>query len=293
MADDLAPAQTDDVVAPPAEVPVETPVETPVKVHDPFDGPFIDPSELPDELKPHWKAMHRAHTKRIESLRAHEQDVAMLERFRSDPAYAAELLRFEAQRLGFQISQPGQQAAPPPSSPTSGASPDLVEAVKARLDPSMHWLAESLASAASAAAEARIKPIVEKTKASELAARESEWGALAGKLTETAPGWEAHENDMTALLDWLRSPSLKSDQWGDKLTFLFNAVTNGSHAKAAAIRTMAEAARNATRTGQTGRATQPNIGDRVLKAKTNREAVQVAAEEAIREMRERGIAIPE
>ena len=307
VSDDLAPASADLEVSPEPEAaapevpetptPEPTAAATPPASDDPFDRPFVNPAELPDELKPHWKSMHRAHNKKLDELRAHKSDLDMLNKFRSDPAYARELLQFEAARLGLQIASPGAQptAQPDPQARQDGEAPtpQLVAAVKARLDPSLHWMAESLAAAGMEAAKLTTKPLVEKDRAKELAARDAEWGALSGKLTETAPGWEAHETDMNALLDWLRSPSLRHDQFGDKLTFLYNAVTGGAAAKAQAIRAMGDAARNATRTGQTSRATLPNTAQRVREAKTPREAMQVAVEAAEQELRASGHQIPD
>ena len=264
-------------------------------VDDPFDRPFINPAELPDELKPHWKSMHRAHNKKLDEIREHKADVDMVRKFRTDPAFARELIQYEAQRLGLHLAPANGTTTPATAAPATSDGPParLVEAIKNKLDPSLHWMAESLAAGQWEAAREATRPLIEKDRAKDQAARDTEWGALAGKLTETAPGWEAHETDMNTLLDWLKSPALTHPQFGDKLTFLYNAVTNGSAAKAEAIRAMGDAARSATRTGQSGRATQPNVTERVRKATSPREAMKIAAEEAEREMRAAGMAVPD
>jgi hypothetical protein len=258
---------------------------------------FINPADLPEEIKPHWKRMHAAYTKWIEQERNPSRaDLDMLKKFRSDEGFATELLRYEAQRRGLNLAPvngatPQAQAAP--AGPTDGPPARLVEAIKARLDPSLHWMAEGMAAGQWAAAQEATRPLVEKDRAKELAARESEWGGLSAKLTETAPGWEAHESDMNALLDWVRSPALTHPQFGDKLSFLYNAVTGGSAANAQAIRAMGDAARNRTSTGLSGRAAIPNTTDRVMKATNRGDVLRIAAEEAEREMRARGMAVPD
>ncbi len=289
-----------DTPADPGPEPVDTPDPEPVATEPVAAAPvesFINPADLPEEIKPHWKRMHRAYTKKQEEFKAHRADLEMLTRFRTDENYARELLHAEVRRRGLHLAPANgattEDRPAAPAAPSDGPPARLVETIKSRLDPSLHWMAESLAAAAYAGTQEATRPLVEKDRAKDQAARDEEWGALAGKLTETAPGWEAHETDMNALLDFLRSPALRHPQFGDKLTFLYNAVTNGSAAKAAAIREMGDAARNATRTGQSGRSTLPNITDRVRKAANAREAMKVAAEEAERELRAAGVAIPD
>ena len=263
------------------------------------DESFINPADLPEEIKPHWKRMHGAYTKKLEAFNARKPDHELLDRFRSDEGFALELLRYEAQRRGLSLApvngRPTPAAAPGPAARPSADGPpaSLVEAITSRLDPSLHWMADMLAAGQWEAARLATQPLVEKDRAKDAASRDAEFGTHAAKLTEAAPGWEAHEDDMNALLDWIRSPAMSHPQFGDKLTFLYNAVTNGSAAKAAAIRAMSDAGRNAVRTGQSGRPMITNIADRVRKATTTQEAMRVAAEEAERELRASGVAVPD
>ena len=305
--DDLGTAVVDELVDPGAEQ-VADATDTTAAAASATDQPettaaaiesFINPADLPEEIKPHWKRMHAAYTKWIEKERNPARaDTEMLKRFRTDEAFATEVIRLEAQRRGLHLAPANGTTTPATAEPTArqdgeAPSPQLVAAIKAKLDPSLHWMADSLAAAGMEAAKIATRPLVDKDRAKDQAARDTEWGALAGKLTETAPGWEAHEADMSELSDWLKSPSLTHARFGDKLTFLYNAVTNGSAAKADAIRAMGDAARNATRTGQSSRASVPNVTDRVRKATTARDAMKIAAEEAERELRAAGVAVPD
>lgn len=303
--DDLGTAVVDEQVDQGEEITPDAPdtaaaangaTDTPAPTAPAEPESFINPADLPEEIKPHWKRMHRAYTKGLEGIKAHKADAELLSKFRSDPDFARQLVQAEAQRLGLHLAPANGSSTPAqPAAPASQDGPParLVEAIKARLDPSLHWMAEGMAAGQWAAAQEATRPLIEKDRAKDLAARESEWGALAGKLTETAPGWEAHESDMNAMLDWLRSPALTHPQFGDKLSFLYNAVTGGSAAKAQAIRAMGDAARNRTSTGLSGRAAVPNVSDRVIKATSQRDAVKIAAEEAERFMRANGMTVPD
>lgn len=257
---------------------------------------FINPSELPEEIKPHWTRMHRAYTKALEKFNGRRADHDLLDNFRGNESFALDLLRAEAQRRGLQLTPVNGQTTPPaapaPTRSADGPPARVVEAIRARLDPSLQWMAESLAAGQWEAAQESMRPIVEKDRAKETASREQEFGGLAAKLSESAPGWEAHEDDMNALLDWIKSPSMTHPQFGDKLTFLYNAVTGGSVAKRQAIQAMSDAARNASRTGQSARPIATNVTDRVMKASNHHDAVKIAAEEAIRELRAAGHVIP-
>ena len=279
---EVAPGQPEPAVAPAAPVASES---------------FINPADLPEEIKPHWKRMHRAYTKALDGIKTGKADIELLGRFRSDPAFARELVQIEASRLGLHLAPANGTTPAAPAAPTTRVDTDAVariaEAMKSQVDPSLHWMIPGMAAGQWAAAQEANRPLVEKERAKEQSSRETEWGTLSERLTETAPGWEAHQDDMNALIDWLRSPSLTHPQFGDKLTFLYNSVTNGSAAKVAAIRDMGAAARNASRTGQTTRAAVPNIADRVRKATTTSEALRIAAEEAERELRAAGIAVPD
>lgn len=303
MADDVTGTATDDVQADQVEtIPPDTTAAT-AGATDTTTAPkppesFIDPSTLPEDIKPHWKRMHGAYTKKLEAFNARKPDHELLDKFRSDDGFALQLLRYEAERRGLTLAPVNgtttkTAATPAPTRSTDGPPARVVEAIRARLDPSLQWMAESLAAGQWEAAQESTRPLLEKDQARETASRTAAYDQAATRLSESAPGWEAHEDDMNALLDFLQSPALTHPQFGDKLTLLYNAVTNGSAAKAAAIRDMAQAGRSASRTGLSGRPTIANTTDRVLKARTTHDAMKVAAEEAERELRAAGVSIPD
>ena len=258
----------------------------------PREEQFIDPSQLPEELKPHWKRMHGTYNKKLESINARKADIDLIDRFRSDPTFARQVLQQEAQRLGFNLGAPQVQAQPGTAQPGS-APAQLVHAIRSKLSPELQWMAESLAESQWAAHQALTAPIAEREQARERSTRQGQYEELAAKLTETAPGWEQHEDDMLDLLNFLQSPQMTHRRWGDKLSLLFNMATGNAAATAAAARQMGQAARQATRTGQPGRSTTSNLSERVLKAANNRAAIEIAAEAAMQELERSGMKLPD
>lgn len=259
---------------------------------------FINPAELPEELKPHWRRMHGAYTKRLEGLNQRKADLELIDKFRSDPAFAQELLRYEAQRLGLSFAPVTGQpnGTPSPASQTAGTDevpPRLVEAVKTRLAPELQWMAPSLAAAQWAAHLETTRPLMQRSQAQEQATRQREYEGWAEKLTESAPGWEQHEDEMTELLNFVKSPALHHKRFGSKLELLYRAVTGEATATQAAVERMRQAGRARVTTGQPGRTTTTNVTDRVRQATSHHDAMKVAAEEAERELRAQGLPVPD
>jgi hypothetical protein len=283
------PAETAETAAP------TTPAEKAAKLAEEH---FIDPSTLPDEIKPHWKRMHGAYNKRLEEIRAGKQDIEFLAKFRSDPEFARTVLQAEARRFGYDLAAPNGADKPATTRPQQQGGdappPDMIERIRSRLAPELQWMAEDHAKAAWEARRITDEPKEQQARARQQADLIAAFNDQAEKLTAAAPGWEEHESDMNELLGFLKSPALTHPKFGAKLDLLYRAVApSNGRARVEAIRAQAEAARNASRTGQPGRSTVTNIPDRVRKASTTREAMAIAVEEAEREVRANGGAVPD
>lgn len=305
VADD--PITTDDMgseeVAPVADAPAaETPAEpvaaAPAK---PVEEQFIDPSTLPPEIKAHWTRMHGTYNKKLAEVRdiaARRPDIEFLDRFRTDQEFAKQVLLAEASRLGVTLNGASNGATKPattaPASGGDGPPPELVERIRSRLAPELQWMADQQAATAWEAIQFSEAPKAKQAQEAKAAEYRALYAQEAEKLATAAPGWEAHEKDMSELLGFMASAALTHPRFGSKLEILHRLVRpdNGT-ARVDAIRSMGEAARNATRTGQSTRSTTSNVPDRVRKAATPREAMQIAAEEAERELRAAGIAVPD
>jgi hypothetical protein len=247
---------------------------------------FIDPRELPEELKPHWKRMHGAFTKKMQGIRDTQAKVAIVDRFFSDPAFAAQTLETWATQNGYTLTRAGQPGSPPSaaSAPSTPAAPEpMVSAVRSALPDELAWLAPAIAASVAKAQE----PILRETRARDDRARASEYDELAEELGEQVPGWQSHEEDMTELLGFLQGPALRHRRFGSKLALLHAVVTRDASTIREALRRTAEAGRNRGVAGQAGRATVPNLSERILKAKPN-DAWALASEEAIRQLEAQG-----
>lgn len=259
----------DSGIAPPTVDP-----STPAQPNEPEQ--FIDPRDFPPELQPHWKRMQAAFTKKMQANARDRDKIELVNRYRSDPEFARQFMQQELQRLN--IGTPQQQ---PQQAPNGQVPPAFVEAIAARLPQELRWMAPAMAEATYASVSHLTAPIVKQTQDRAREERETEWDTQAQQLSERQPGWEAHEDDMLAMNEFLTSGKLKHPVYGSKLEILLNLVTGGAAATQRAIQRMSDAGRQRTTTGQPSRTTVPNIHDRVRAAKTNNDAFDVAAAAAI------------
>lgn len=254
---------------------------------------FIDPSELPEELKPHWKRMHRAYTKVMQGRKDLEEKAALVDRFGSDPNFALQTIQQAAAQMGYQLTKAQAAQVAATAAAEAGVPSELVEAVKARLTPELQWMAPQLAAGQWAGMQVALKPQQERQEADRKAQRESQFAELSEELTEAAPGWEEHEDEMNALLEFLRSDTMTHRKYGSKLKLLYNLATGNAAAVGEAIRRQGEAARARTTSGQAGRGAGPNIEKTVRDRKlTETEAWGKAAEFAVQELERHGMKPP-
>src|SRR5262245_42891106 len=249
----------------------------------PAPEPLIDPRDLPPEIQPHFKRMQAAFTKRMQQFASRKGDLELVDNFRNNPEFARQLIQQEAQRLGINIAQASPQQ-PQPATPSSAIPAPFVQAVAERLPQELQWMAPALAQATYASVAHLTQPMLQQNQQRLKEERESEWDTLAAQLSETTPGWEAHEDDMLAVLEFLQSPKLKHPVYGSKLNLLLGLVTGNAAATQQAIQRMSQAGRQRVGMGQTSRTSVPNITDRVRKAPNNREAWRLAAEAAINQV---------
>ena len=287
---------SDDDPPPPAPndpEPEPEPAPAPAPGATPTPESFITPADLPAEIKPHWARMHRAYTKKLEEFRGAADKAALIDRFWADPTFARQSIEQWAQQQGVTLTfGDGTTAARPTTTGTAGVPADFIAAVEAELPPELKWMARPLAASTWKAQGHLIAPFIKETRAKEASGRTAEYDEMAEELTATAPGWEAREDEMAELLDFLRGPEMRSRRWGSKLQLLHGLVTGNASATREAVRRMGEAARSRTATGVPGRSTAPNIAERVRVAKTDHDAWKLAAEHAVEELRSHGVAVP-
>lgn len=262
---------------------------------------FIDVASLPPELKPHWQRMHRAYTQSLEKSRAYQDKAGIVDRFQNDPQFAAQTVAQWAQQNGVQFAPRGQQQAPQQQQQGGGAPANIVEAMRQQLratTPELEWMAPSLAPAMWAAIQQAVAPLAQaqlQSQQGQEQARQQQMQAHYGQqlqayqnvtnqLSESHPGWEEREDEMTEMLNFFTSPELHHPQYGSKVELLFNLVTGGSAATQKAVRRMNDATRLRAGSGQVGRAAVANVSERVRNASSRSDAFRIAGEAAIAQL---------
>ena len=251
----------------------------------PKEESFIDPASLSEELKPHWRRMHRAYTKKMEEIKSGREKIDAYDRFQSDPAYRQQIVSSMAKEMGLSIPANGQPAAGEP------APREIIEAVKSRLSPELAWMAEPLANAQYAAVRAMMGPREQAEAQKSHAERETLYGDLSDALSEKAPGWEEHEDEMLELLNFIKSESMDHRKYGSKLELLYNIATGNAHAVREATKRMGEAVRSKVASGQTTRSSVPNFDEKIKGAKSNQDAWKIAQQAAEAELERQGIKV--
>lgn len=270
-------------------------VETPAA---PKEESFIDPSQLPDELKPHWKRMHAAYTKNREELKRGREAYGTIQRFYNDPEYQLQILQQAASQRGFRLASAVEQAQAAhangqSATPAVQAPADFVERIKGGLAPELQWMAPQLAASQWAA----IQPLIQERQQEKLASKTQELEQAEAEFTQQMPGWEAEEEDMNDVLEWLQGGSPKHQRWGNryaalhKLTLILKG--HNGHAVQEATNRMAEAARSRTTTSHVVRPAGDNYQDRIRKASTKHEAFELASQAAFEELKRQGVAVPD
>jgi len=240
---------------------------------------LVPPNELPEELKGHWKRMHGAYSKVLSSAKSIQEKAAVVDRFYQDQEFAKQTLVGWAAQNGYQLLPVGaqqQQAQQGAQQQAVKAPSEFVEMAKANLPPELQWMAEPNANMMWAATQKMLAPLVQHQQTQSQAQRSAEYDRLSEELSNTAPGWEAQEQDMSALLDFFSSPNMTHPRFGSKLTMLYNMVTGNGAALAEATKRVNNAVRNRPSSQRGGVRQTVNISDQVLNAKSTDDAWDAA-----------------
>ena len=245
--------------------------------------PNLDPSKLPPDLQPIFKKMQGAYTRKMQDIARVREQAEVVERFYNDRNFAFQTLAQWAAQNGYQIAPVGQQIAQQQQMQAGQTSP-IAEALKKNLPQELQWMAESQAPAIEAAVKNLLSPVVQQlaqhTQTTQQAARESEWDRHAAELSNVAPGWEEHEQEMSEWYDFLTSPAMNHPKLGSKLQVLYNLVTGNAATTAKVVKDMQRAAKNRPSSSSTTGRTASNIQDRVRGAKSSQDAFALAAQAA-------------
>ncbi len=243
------------------------------------------------ELDHVFKKMQGAYTKRSQGLARVRDAASIVERFNSDPDFARQTIMQRAQQLGLNVGQPGQQPGFQNGSASKSVPPELIEAYKSNLSPELQWMASTLAAAQHAGMQMALKPLEQQQALSSRNTRDQEYDSMATSLSEKAPGWESHEEDMTSLLTFLQAPTMHDRRWGNKLELLYKLTAGDGQATAEAARRMGQAVKSRAPAGSPMASPTPNIAEQIKKPKNSQDAWQIAANHAIAEMARQGIKV--
>jgi hypothetical protein len=230
------------------------------------------PADLQKEAKALRKRFQAAYTKKTQDLAEIRRKAEFSDKFQTDPEYRAQVLR---QYQPVQTGQPGGVTGQQPLQ----VPPQYVQVRRATLPTELQWMAESLAAGDYqrdlAIYQSFIQPMQQdRVKENETRAAEN-YRAAETDLAEKHPGWDAAEDDMVDLVEFLKSPSLRHDRWGNKLELLYRLVA-GEKARneetQTAIERTAQAAKAKSVTSSGSRGTSSNLEERIRKTKTNNEA---------------------
>lgn len=246
------------------------------------------PPELHPLVKKFQSSFGKATGKLAREREALERDAdrQLAQRYKSDPEFRRQFILEQAQQLGLLPA-----GAQPGAAPTQ-ADPRLVAAIEAQLAPELKWIAPSIAAAQTVGYQAFVQPLHQQREAERRSQFDQEWSTETQAMATKYPGWDAHEDDIAELAEFLvKSDRFTHPKFGSKLELLYRMVTNNAAAVAEANRRAGDAVRARVTTGQSGRTAVPNIDERVRAAKTRREAMEIAAADAIAEAKRNGLMV--
>lgn len=254
------------------------------------DEDLINKVRADPALNQIYQKLQGAYTRKTQGIAELRNQAAIVQRFNADPEFARHTIQQRAQQLGFSLGQSGPQ-----NGTSAGGSktvpPELIEAYKTNLSPELQWMASTLAAAQHAGMQMALQPLAQQQAQTTQSTRDSEYESMAAQLSEKAPGWEQHEDDMTNLLQYLQSPKMSDRRWGNKLELLHRLTAGDGQATAEAARRMGQAAKSRAVAGSPMAAQTVNIAEQVRKPKNNQEAWDIAAKHAVAELARQGIKV--
>lgn len=247
--------------------------------------------------------------KSVEDMR---QSHAVVQRFYSDPQYAAQVLQQRAQQLGMTLT-PASGAAPAgqsQGSPSAAAQQRVPESTLAAVNkvfegsPELAFLAPMIAQVAHEVSQAnvqeRLAPLQQELATRQQAeearskdARNQEIQRALQELEAEGDDWKAYDNDLSDFVEFLTNAvtnhgPLHHPKYGNLMRIVYNVVTGDQRTQAAA---QAEAGRRlqralTNRTSQSTGARSPGVNtqDLIAKAKTPQEKIAIAFRAAYSEV---------
>lgn len=237
-------------------------------------------SQHPDDPVALRKALQGVFTKKTQALaeqrRAIEPYAEVLEAFEQDPHGT---IRALARQHGLTIAEATQAVA---DATQTSAVDDGVAAFKAALGPDLDFLADRLAPAAKAMAEAvarqlideRVAPLAEQQDTLLTRAATEQTNAIMQTFTQKRPDWSQHEAKMMEIGSKLQPNGMDEIEYLDTLYLLATKDTAQGDAVKRTVERMVRGAQEAE--GQTRRVPESQVTRTTTKPLTFREAYEEA-----------------
>jgi hypothetical protein len=257
------------------------------------DGSVGDPD---DPQYQHWQQVYATTRQRerqaLDELQAQRQQYAeALQQFYTNDDYALQVIAKRFPHLAGQVNRQAGTHALEGHGGQDGEPLGLTEALTQRLGTDLQFLAPSLGpaleSAITDAIRRAVAPLQQQAQTQQQAAQAAERARVLADMDANSPGWEAQQQQMAELEAFLASNQLVHPKYGSRYQLLAR-LASPDAGRVTAARQMAQAGRNRLTTGRAGRPSTPDVGQQILQAKTDSEAFRVAAESALRELRQAG-----
>ena len=224
------------------------------------------PSDLQREAKALRKRFQAAYTKKTQDLADLRRKAEIVDRFDSDPEFQRQVIQQAMARQG-QATQESQTTATPKDPPAA-----ILKMVQEALPPEMQWMAPAQAQIAWQIVQGMnqhvVQPLQQNLSAIQRSNQEREYNAVLGEFAEANPGWEAQEDAMVEVLEFLKSPALTHPRFGRKHDLLYRLAQGPEKVEQKAVETVLERtnravkSRSITSTGA-NRGTVSNLADRI------------------------------
>ena len=290
------------------ETPADTPTSEPAPTPEPTETPapteesFLkDPDLLAKirankDLNHFFGKMQGAYTKDRQERKAAYEAAQTVQRFYSDPAYADQVMQARAAQLGYQLVKPGQGNGPPSAAngQANTVPSELVNDLKTAFGPELGWMAEKMAPAIYGYTQRMLQPLQQQTQQTARQTLEAEFEKAESEMDAKYPGWDAKEQDLSALLGWLQNGKPMHPTYGNRyeaLLKLHDVLNGNAIGTQAALQQMRTAARNKIGTGASGPTPEVDFTKQIREEPNRRKSWDLIVKQAEATLARKGVRV--
>ena len=272
------------------------PTETPAPKEESFlkDPDLLAQVRADKKLNHFYAKMQGAYTKDRQDRKAAYEAAQTVQRFYNDPAYADQVMQARAAQLGYQLVRPGQQPSSPSNGQATTVPAELVNDLKTAFGPELGWMAEKMAPAIYGYTQRMLQPIQQQTQQTARQTLEAEYEKAEQEMDAKYPGWDAKEQDLSALLGWLQNGKPVHPTYGNRyeaLLKLHDVLNGNALGTQAAMQQMRTAARNKIGAGGSGPTPEVNFDDQIRKEPNRHKAWELIVKQAEAKLARKGVSV--